>query len=461
MERNGHWGRCIGDCGSGGVQSRVVWCSHSEGWTTHHSNCEQSDRPASQRSCFKICDWHLELFEWEVSEWHMCALVPFAHGEVKPRTSDCVTAQHGLQHRTVQCVQKLNRTIVTNEICEYFTPQPPMEQACLIPCPRDCIVSEFSSWSVCSRHCGKSLQHRTRSVIAPPLYGGTKCPNLTESRICDVTISCAPGEEEYTYSLKVGPWSKCRLPHLKEMNMIGRTVLDFSSDSSERSTFKLQVVEDLQNFHRFRSHYSSQPWDIEIGYQTRQVRCTRSDGKNAMLSLCVQENIPLNFQSCVMPKDCETSAWSSWSSCSKTCHSGDLSPGFRSRTRSIKHIAVGTGQACPETEEREPCNPGGGREHLQPCPRYSWWTTEWKGCDVTLLLEQQDPRRDKRTALCGGGIQVREVYCAQTILEETHMLKEDCVILETDLAKSLKGICRFMSKYNLLPRKMKNNLLRN
>lgn len=213
----------------------------------------------------------------------MCVLVPFAHGEVKPRTSECVTAQHGLQHRSVQCVQKLNRTVVADEICEYFTSRPPMEQACLVPCPRDCVVSDFSSWSVCRRHCGKSLQHRTRSVIAPPLYGGATCPNLTESRICNDFMSCSLGEEEYTYSLKVGSWSKCRLPPLKEMNMIGRTMLDFSSDSTERSTFKLHVVENGHNFHRFKLHHSSKSLDVEIGYQTRQVRCTRSDGKNVML----------------------------------------------------------------------------------------------------------------------------------------------------------------------------------
>lgn len=264
----------------------MVWCVHLEGWTSHHSNCEQSDRPESQRSCFKICDWHLELFEWEIAGWQVCVLVPFAHGEVKPRTSECVTAQHGLQHRSVHCIQKLNRTIVANEICEHFAPQPSTEQVCLIPCPRDCVVSEFSSWSVCSsRHCAKHIQHRTRFVIAPPLYGGAKCPNLTESRICDddVSTSCTPGEEEYAYSLKVGPWSKCRLPHLKEIDVFGRTMLDFSSDSTERSTFKLQVVENLQNFHRFKPHHTYNHWDIEIGYQTRQVRCTRSDGKNAIL----------------------------------------------------------------------------------------------------------------------------------------------------------------------------------
>ncbi|XP_074071171.1 thrombospondin type-1 domain-containing protein 7B [Macrotis lagotis] len=401
----GPWGRCSGNCGPGGIQTRGVWCFHLEGWTSLLSNCEEADKPEKERSCFRVCDWHGELFEWEVSEWQICVLAPVL-GEVRSRTSECVTAQHGLQHRTVHCIQKLNRTVVISQICEYFAPQPPTEQACLIPCPRDCVVSEFSPWSVCSKGCGKKLQHRTRSVISPPLYGGVMCPNLTEARACDFHIPCPLGEEEYVFSLKVGPWSKCRLPHLKEVSLSGRTMLDFSSDSKEQFTFKHQG---------YKPHHHSKPWDIEIGYQTRQVRCTRSDGKNAMLSLCMQESFPLTFQSCIMPKDCETTDWSSWSHCSKTCQSGDLSPGFRSRSRSIKQIAIGGGQECPELQEKEACNLGG--ELLHSCSRYSWKTSEWKECQVTLLLEQEDPHWHPTGPLCGGGIQTRELYCAHSATE--------------------------------------------
>ncbi|XP_005315890.2 thrombospondin type-1 domain-containing protein 7B isoform X1 [Ictidomys tridecemlineatus] len=399
----GPWGRCTGDCGPGGVQSRAVWCFHVEGWTSHLSNCDESSRPPTERSCFRVCDWHSDLFQWEVSDWHHCVLVPFAQGEVKPRTSECVTAQHGLQHRTVHCLQKLNRTMVASDICEHFAPQPPTEQACLIPCPRDCVVSEFSPWSKCSKGCGKKLQHRTRAAIAPPLYGGVQCPNLTESRACDVPISCPLGEEDYTFSLKVGPWSKCRLPHLKEISLSERTVLDFSSDSNEQVTFRHQS---------YKAHQHSQPWDIEIGYQTRQVWCARSDGKNALLSLCMQDSFPLTVQPCLMPKDCETSEWSSWSPCSKTCRSGNLSPGFRSRSRKVKHIAIGGGKECPELLEKEACIVEG--DLLQPCPRYSWRTSEWKECQVSPLLEQQDPHWHVTGPVCGGGIQTREVYCAQS-----------------------------------------------
>ncbi|XP_069717652.1 thrombospondin type-1 domain-containing protein 7B isoform X1 [Phaenicophaeus curvirostris] len=399
--KTGHWGRCVGDCGLGGVQSRAIWCTHVEGWTTYHANCDQKDKPESQRRCFKVCDWHLELFEWEVSGWDTCGLVPFAGVEVG--AGACVTAQHGLQHRRVRCLQKLNRTVVANEICEYFMPQPPAEQACLVPCPRDCVVSEFSSWSECGTGCAKSLQHRTRVVIAPPLYGGAPCPNLTESRTCG-TPAC-PLEEEKTFSLRVGSWGECQLSHPEGIDQAGRTMPNFGLDSGERSTSGLQG-------HNLNHH----PGEVEIGYQTRQVRCVRSDGKHAALSLCVQDPIPLTFKACVIAKDCETSDWSMWSTCSQTCGWGDLAPGFRSRHRSVRSVAVGAGKQCPELEEREACSVG-GKELLQPCPRFAWRTSEWKACQVSLLLDQQDPHHNKHIGLCGGGVQTREVYCVQITVE--------------------------------------------
>ncbi|XP_040460738.1 thrombospondin type-1 domain-containing protein 7B [Falco naumanni] len=407
--KTGHWGRCVGDCGSGAVRSRAVWCTHAEGWTTYHANCDQKGKPESQKRCFKVCDWHLELFEWEVSGWDRCGLASFAGGEVG--SGACVTAQHGLQRRTVRCLQKLNRTVVANEICEHFTPQPAAEQACLVPCPRDCVVSEFSGWSECGTGCTRRLQHRTRAVIAPPLYGGAPCPNLTEARACG-TPTC-PGEEEHAYSLRVGSWGECRLPYPKEVNLAGQTMPDLGSDSGEQSTSGLQGYKPQQR-----------AGQVEIGYQTRQVRCVRSDGKTAALSFCLQDPVPLTFKSCVIAKDCETSEWSAWSTCSQTCGWGELTPGFRSRRRGLRSVAVGAGRQCPELEEREACSVG-GKELLQPCPRFAWRTSEWKACQVSLLLDQKDPRQHKHVSLCGGGIQTREVYCGQITVElGMHRLKE-------------------------------------
>lgn len=265
-------------CGPGGVQTRMVWCVHMEGWTTHHSSCHHGDKPESQRQCFRVCDWHQELFEWEVSEWGPCVLVGAGPG---PGPAECVTAQHGVQRRSVRCLHRSNRTSVTPHICQHFSPRPPGEQACLAPCPHACVVSAFSAWSPCSRSCGAGLQHRARAVLAPPLYGGAACPELAQARPCPGPAPCPPGEEPHRYSLRVGPWSDCRRAPPRDAGLGGRTTLDLSADAVRRNAVRRHV----RNAQRRPRHLHLHPTapHIQIGYQTRQVRCTRTDGKNAML----------------------------------------------------------------------------------------------------------------------------------------------------------------------------------
>uniref|UniRef100_A0A3Q4ARY6 Thrombospondin type-1 domain-containing protein 7A n=1 Tax=Mola mola TaxID=94237 RepID=A0A3Q4ARY6_MOLML len=399
----GHWGHCIGEeCGSGGVQIRTVWCVHMEGWTTHHSHCQHMDKPESQQRCFKVCNWNQDLFKWEASDWGHCVLVPFFANEFTLKTAECITAQHGIQRRNVHCVRTSNGTTVSSRICEFFSQKPPVEQACLIPCPQNCVVSDFTSWSSCSRTCGAGLQHRTRHVLATSMYGGANCPELTETRTCSNPVNCPAGEGEYQYSLKAGAWSECRLPHQKDTLLSGRTTVDFSSTSSENNT----VIFHTQAHNKYPTF-----WDLEVGYQTRHVRCTRSDGKNAMLSLCTKDSVPLTFQTCVMPKDCQTTDWLSWSPCSKTCRSTDLSPGYRLRSRITVQIPVGGGKQCLALEEKEACNIIG--DLLPNCPRHVWRTTDWGECRILPLLNQQGRRQANTSILCGGGIQTRRTYCVQ------------------------------------------------
>lgn len=84
-------------------------------------------------------------------------------------------------------------------------------------------------------------------------------------------------------------------------------------------------------------------------------------------SLCNKDSSSCTFRACVMPKDCQTSDWSSWSPCSKTCRSTDLSPGYRLRSRIMTQIPVGGGKQCPTLEEKEACNIIG--DLLPNCPR--------------------------------------------------------------------------------------------
>lgn len=196
-----------GGCGPGGNQSRTVWCAHSEGWTTLLTNCNQTERPNNQQSCFRVCEQHKELYDWQLGAWNQCVPISRHSAGLRP-PSACSRGEEGIQTREVSCVQKSGEA-AQDAICEYFEPKPRLEQACLIPCPQDCVVSSFSAWTPCSRTCGLGLQNRLRFVLAPPLFGGAACPNLTEFQTCQLK-QCEGAES--LYSLRVGPWGPCSVP---------------------------------------------------------------------------------------------------------------------------------------------------------------------------------------------------------------------------------------------------------
>uniref|UniRef100_A0A9L0IGF4 Thrombospondin type-1 domain-containing protein 7A n=1 Tax=Equus asinus TaxID=9793 RepID=A0A9L0IGF4_EQUAS len=407
--KTGPWGRCMGDeCGPGGIQTRAVWCAHVEGWTTLHTNCKQAERPNNQQNCFKVCDWHKELYDWRLGPWNQCLPV-ISKSLEKPL--ECIKGEEGIQVREIICIQKEKDIPAEDIICEYFEPKPLLEQACLIPCQQDCIVSEFSAWSECSKTCGSGLQHRTRHVVAPPQFGGSGCPNLTEFQVCRSNPCEA---EESMYSLHVGPWSTCSMPHSRQVRQARRRGKNKEREKDRGKGVKDPEARELIKKKRNRNRQNRQEnkyWDIQIGYQTREVMCANKTGKAADLSFCQQEKLPMTFQSCVITKECQVSEWSEWSPCSKTCHNMVSPKGARVRTRSIRQFPIGSDKDCPELEEKEPCVSQG--DAVAPCATYGWRTTEWTECRVDPLLSQQDKRRGNQTALCGGGVQTREVYCVQ------------------------------------------------
>uniref|UniRef100_A0A8C6PXE4 Thrombospondin type-1 domain-containing protein 7A n=1 Tax=Nothobranchius furzeri TaxID=105023 RepID=A0A8C6PXE4_NOTFU len=521
--QTGPWGRCMGsECGPGGSQSRAVWCAHSEGWTTLHTNCDQAQRPNNQQSCFRVCDWHKDLYEWQLGAWNQCIPVLLRNaGALRPTM--CSRGEEGIQTREVGCVQRSNGEPAEDAICEYFEPKPRLEQACLIPCPRNCVVSEFSPWTSCSKTCGMGLRNRIRFVLAPPLFGGSACPNLTEFQ------TCQPGScdgEENLFSLRVGPWGPCSVPLPRQARQAKKTARGGNKRSREsgkapkegkkqsregetpprgekppRESNKQSIEgkkqrddekqypgkdknskdedklsrNDNKQLNRKLDRANGKPdrpsrqadrpkrqkklknrgkkekirdkikgrlrergktkdpeakelmkkkrlknrqnrpggkfWDLQVGYQTREVMCVHKSGNVEALSLCSQEMLPITFQACVVPKDCDVTEWSPWSACSKDCYDPNGPTGERARTRKVSQFSIGGGADCPVLEEREPCSPLG--DAVPPCTVYSWKTTEWTECRVDVLLSQQDRRRGNHTGLCGGGIQTREVYCVQ------------------------------------------------
>jgi hypothetical protein len=61
-----------------------------------------------------------------------------------------------------------------------------MERSCnLLGCPVDCEVEEWTGWSECSAECGGGVETRMRETRVEPKNDGEPCPVRTETRPCD------------------------------------------------------------------------------------------------------------------------------------------------------------------------------------------------------------------------------------------------------------------------------------
>ncbi|XP_072020209.1 thrombospondin type-1 domain-containing protein 7B-like [Amphiura filiformis] len=393
----GKWGKCQGDqCGYGGTQNRAMWCEHIEGWTAKSSDCDLMSVPERERTCFKVCAEHAELFEWQVEEWGPCERDVDEIVVESPTSSDaCGEKSLGFQYRKVKCVEKSttyiqrpHESFISNEVCRELHPEPIISQECITPCAQDCIVTQFTPWTECTSTCGNGTQTRTRRVVLPPSRGGWQCLPLSQTRVCE-DIPLCEGEQVYTYSFKIGPWGEC-----------------------ER--FETEDPEVMIGGRGFPL----------IGMQNRDIWCIQSDGAEVKLSKCLtghRSRYPAKYQACIITQNCEVSQWSDWSSCPVMCPhpdgitytSQDRPTAYRIRSRQVEQLSLGAGKLCPNLEERQPCRiEEGVTISTEGCPRYTWHTGGWSECSVSAVMSQrQAVEYAKNRTLCGGGLHKRHVYC--------------------------------------------------
>lgn len=78
----------------------------------------------------------------------------------------------------------------------------------MAPPPVNCVVSDWSQWTTCSKSCGGGTQTRNRTIEVPAANGGTACPTeMSQTQVCNAHV--CPVNCEVT---EWGQWSTCSKP---------------------------------------------------------------------------------------------------------------------------------------------------------------------------------------------------------------------------------------------------------
>lgn len=262
------------------------------------------------------------------------------------------------------------------------------------PCPVNCEVSGWSGFSTCSEPCGGGTQIRTRTVTKPAAHGGTACPTLAETQVCN-TAPCPINCEVSNYT----PWSSCSVPCGDGIQTRERFILTTAANGGTACPTVLKETQPCNN--------GPCPVDCEMGewsawsncnqpcgggQQTRTRNIIRNSANGGIACGNTTETQACNTAQC--PVNCEVSAWTGFSTCSQPCGTGT-----QTRTRTITKPAANGGTACPTLAETTTCN-------TMPCPTNctvgSW--SSWSPCSTPCGDGTQTRSRSVIIPAANGGV---------------------------------------------------------
>lgn len=178
------------------------------------------------------------------------------------------------------------------------------------PCPVHCELSDWSEWSTCSVSCGTGFRAKTRDVITLDSWGGKPCTGrkLKDTEQCDLGIcpvNCVVSQW--------GAFSPC------------------TSDGSATGTVKT--------------------CGGGLRKRTRTVTTQVKHTKLGLGKVCPKVEEVIDCAHKICPTDCKMSKWSEWSTCDAKCGGG-----FQFRKRSVETPASHNGKSCPSSHEKQRCN---------------------------------------------------------------------------------------------------------
>nr|XP_046243182.1 ADAMTS-like protein 3 isoform X1 [Scatophagus argus] len=377
----GPWTQCSVSCGeAGGWQDRSVLCveedTHGQFSQVEEWKCTHSPRPITRQICNTFsCP------QWVAMEWSQCT----------------VTCGRGLRYRVVLCIDHRGQHIGG---CEASL-KPHVKEDCLVPIachkPRESLPVEAKApwlkqaheleehqtatedptfvpgpWSSCSATCGPGRQ--TREVKCQVLLSFTKTEvDLPEEE-------CGENRPQTERPCNQGLCTK---------------VPGISSSLKDHGATFIQT-EELYSWSY--SGFTACSATCAAGKQKAVVRCVNSkQGDEVDDFLCEPSSRPPVLIRICEPEPCPP-RWevTAWTGCSASC-------GVGIQTRSVFCMRLlSFDQQDILTVSEDECNDF-KPAILQPCNQVdcppAWETEPWQQCSQS----------------CGGGVQVRKVYCKQLL----------------------------------------------
>jgi len=230
---------------------------------------------------------------------------------------------------------------------------------------RDCVISDWSTWTSCSKSCGGGTQSKYRIVEVENEGNGKNCSAVeaedglgwTQSQTCnDVVcpVDCVMQGWQAWGDCETGEQNNQNQSCSKSANDGTHTRINTITTLPVNGTSCMQVA-------ALTHPDSAAQWGLTCNHTS--MTCT--------------ESRPCTDQTC--PIDCTVTAWTNWTDCSKECGTGQ-----KTRYRAIDTPAYygGVMGECDNLTQSEDCN-------VEYCPQdcvVSEWSA-WGSCDKSCGAE--------------------------------------------------------------------------
>jgi len=319
----GEWSKCSKACGTGTTtRSRKVTVAAQGNGGEGTCGILKEEQECSIQSCPIDC---------KVSEW----------GSGQKCTQKCGGGT-SMSSRTI-----LQRPAFGGEDCPaLMKTEKCNEQAC----PVDCVVSNFGPPSKCDKACGPGKSTKKRKVLVQPTGGGKTCPALEQQEECkdrDCPEDCVVSDwsPSSVCSKSCGGGTIANYREVLSRAQNGGKGCPALEEHIPCNTQKCPVDCVAGPYSKWST--CDKPCGGGLQFRTREVVTANSGGGQRCKNMYDERGC--NTHLC--PQNCEVSPWMGFSRCSKSCGGGT-----QSRDRTIITPTARGGLPCPEISEVRDCN---------------------------------------------------------------------------------------------------------